>query len=400
MNSLMSQIVDEENLYAAWQRIRANQGGPGVDAMHLADFEARLPTHLTQLATALQDESYLPLGLRRVTIPKKSGGQRELAIPTVTDRVAQRAFVNVLEPLFEPIFLPCSFGYRPQRSVDDAVERVLAYRTAGLDWVLDADVRDFFSSVDHGMLRQRLQHHISDRSVLRVISLWLEAGALEATEKRPSLVQTTAERLRGALQSVIHAEDSLPDETQDWERPTRAANLLRFGGEAARLAWDYRKFLLPALTSKAVLLTTGLGVTAVAGVLATDYALSRRHPRLRGTPQGSPLSPLLSNVYLHPFDEAMSRAGLRLVRYADDFVVCCPSEARARQAQELATREMERLRLTLHPEKTRILSCRDPLEFLGHAFDDDGALPIPAPQRRPGMEIRTRWETLWKEKRV
>ena len=89
MNSLMSQIVDEENLYAAWQRIRANQGGPGVDAMHLADFEARLPTHLTQLATALQDESYLPLGLRRVTIPKKSGGQRELAIPTVTDRVAQ-----------------------------------------------------------------------------------------------------------------------------------------------------------------------------------------------------------------------------------------------------------------------------------------------------------------------
>ena len=105
-------------------------------------------------------------------------------------------------------------------------------------------------------------------------------------------------------------------------------------------------------------------------------------------------------MYLHPFDEAMSRAGLRLVRYADDFVVCCPSEARARQAQELATREMERLRLTLHPEKTRILSCRDPLEFLGHAFDDDGALPIPAPQRRPGMEIRTRWETLWKEKRV
>ncbi len=400
MNSLMSQIVDEENLYAAWQRIRANQGGPGVDAMHLADFEARLPTHLTQLATALQDESYLPLGLRRVTIPKKSGGQRELAIPTVTDRVAQRAFVNVLEPLFEPIFLPCSFGYRPQRSVDDAVERVLAYRTAGLDWVLDADVRDFFSSVDHGMLRQRLQHHISDRSVLRVISLWLEAGALEATEKRPSLVQTTAERLRGALQSVIHAEDSLPDETQDWERPARTASLLRLGGEAARLAWDYRKFLLPALTSKAVLLTTGLGVTAVAGVLATDYALSRRRPRLRGTPQGSPLSPLLSNVYLHPFDEAMSRAGLRLVRYADDFVVCCPSEARARQAQELATREMERLRLTLHPEKTRILSCRDPLEFLGHAFDDDGALPIPAPQRRPGMEIRTRWETLWKEKRV
>ncbi len=248
MNSLMSQIVDEENLYAAWQRIRANQGGPGVDAMHLADFEARLPTHLTQLATALQDESYLPLGLRRVTIPKKSGGQRELAIPTVTDRVAQRAFVNVLEPLFEPIFLPCSFGYRPQRSVDDAVERVLAYRTAGLDWVLDADVRDFFSSVDHGMLRQRLQHHISDRSVLRVISLWLEAGALEATEKRPSLVQTTAERLRGALQSVIHAEDSLPDETQDWERPARTASLLRLGGEAARLAWDYRKFLLPALT--------------------------------------------------------------------------------------------------------------------------------------------------------
>ena len=387
---LMAKITEEENLYAAWRKVRANQGGPGVDAIRLADFEEELPRHLGQLRTALQEESYLPQGLRRVTIPKKSGGERELCIPTVLDRVAQRAFVQVLEPLFEAEFLPCSFGYRPGRGVDDAVERVLAYRSAGLDWVLDADVVDFFPSVDHELLRQHLKVYISDRSVRGVISLWLEAGALEASETGPSLLHATAEKIRGALRSVATLGTSEQEEPLDWEQSSRAVSLRRFGTEAARLAWDYRRVVLPILASKAALLAGGLGTVAVAGVLATDYALSRRRPRLRGTPQGGPISPLLSNVYLHHFDEAMTQAGLRLVRYADDFVICCPSEARARQARELAGRELGRLGLSLHPEKTRILHSRDPLEFLGHAFDEDGAFPHKPPRISPVVEAKER----------
>ncbi|WP_395095184.1 reverse transcriptase domain-containing protein [Armatimonas sp.] len=235
-------------------------------------------------------------------------------------------------------------------------------------------------------LREQLRRDIPDRAVLRVISLWLEAGAMDTLEVRPSLVQVTAELVRGALHTVALSEEE--EDPLDWERSSRAASLRRFGGEAARLAWDYRRLLLPALATKAALLTGGLGVAAVAGVLATNYALSHRRQRQRGAPQGSPLSPLLSNIYLHSFDLAMTQAGLRLVRYADDFVVCYPSEARARQAQDVAARELERLRLTLHPQKTRILSCRDPLEFLGHAFDDDGALAAVARTHQPVAELR------------
>ena len=374
----MERITTEENLYEAWRRVRTNHGGPGVDSVRLADFEEDLPGQLAALSVQLQDESYVPLPLRYASLPKKDGGERALMIPTVADRVAQRAFVNALEPIFEPLFLPCSFGYRPGRGVPDAVERVLAYRASGLEWVLDADVKDFFPSVDHALLMSQLREHLTDRAVLRTIGLWLEAGAMEAPdEPRPSLLSLAAAQVRGAMQVATSGEKDTADwEADSWEKTQRSAALKRFGSEAARLAWDYRKTILPLLVSKGALAFGGVGALVVGGVVAADYALSKRGPRRTGTPQGGPISPLLSNVYLHPFDEQLTRQGLRLVRYADDFVVCCPSEARAKAAQRTANNELTRLRLTLHPQKTRILSCADPLRFLGHEFDEDGAFQI------------------------
>lgn len=381
---LLDKITTEENLYAAWRLVRANRGGPGTDAVGLDEYEAGLIRNLDGLRRRLRDESYLPLPLRRATLPKRDGGARELAIPTVADRVAQRAFVNVLEGVFEPTFLPCSFGYRPGLGVAQAVEAVLRHRAEGCGWVLDADVRDFFPSVSHALLLERLRGQLRDRAVLRTIGLWLEAGALAPIGVRPSLMAAATAQVRAAALALIGEQQAAGSEEWAEERmtddPLRRAgtDLARsWGAEAARLAWHNRATLLPLLASRGVLLGGGLGLAALGGVAAGRLLLPERGPQGCGTPQGGPISPLLSNVYLHTFDQRMMAAGLRLVRYADDFVVCCASEGRARQARDVAQAELTRLRLTLHSDKTRVLSCDDPLHFLGHAFDGDGAYPVP-----------------------
>lgn len=386
---LMKSIADESNLHNAWRKVRSNQGTAGVDAVSLDRFAENLTQNLQSLARSLREETYLPLPLRRVTVPKRSGGERELAIPTVADRVAQRAVVNVLEPIFEQVFLPCAFGYRPGRSVQDAVERVLNYRAAGLDWILDADVQDFFPSVDHGLLLEKVRRHVRDRATLRVIGLWLEAGALESDgDDSGSLLAQTATRVCSAGCHLLGdaGEEALEADFDTLPSARTSDTLRRFGTEAARLAWEYRKSLIPLLLTKGVLIGSGLGLAVVGTVVAGQLVAKRSASRPVGTAQGSPLSPLLSNIYLHDFDVQVSRAGLRLVRYADDFVICCPSQSRAQQARSVAGRELTQLRLKLHPEKTRIVSCRDPFQFLGYGFDADGAFPIeetisPAPCR-------------------
>lgn len=400
---LLDRITTEENLYAAWRLVRANRGGPGTDAVGLDEYEAGLTRNLDGLRRRLRDESYLPLPLRRATLPKRGGGVRELAIPTVADRVAQRAFVNVLEGIFEPTFLPCSFGYRPGLGVAQAVEAVLRHRAEGYGWVLDADVRDFFPSVSHALLMERLRGHLRDRAVLRTIGLWLEAGAFAPVGARPSLMEAASTQVRAAALALL-GESPLTAEQEAWAEEETVPDPLRragmdlarsWGAEAARLAWDNRTTLLPLLASRGVLLGGGLGLAALGGVAAGRLLLPERGPRGCGTPQGGPISPLLSNVYLHPLDQRMTAAGLRLVRYADDFVVCCASEGRARQARELAQGELTRLRLTLHADKTHVLSCDDHLHFLGHAFDGDGAYPdapgpnIPPAVRQTGMAARS-----------
>lgn len=397
---LLDKITTEDNLYAAWRLVRANRGGPGTDAVGLDEYEADLTHNLAGLRRRLRDESYLPLPLRRATLPKRDGGARELAIPAVADRVAQRAFVNVLEGVFEPTFLPCSFGYRPGLGVAQAVEAVLRHRAEGYGWVLDADVRDFFPSVSHALLMERLRAHLWDRAVLRTVGLWLEAGALAPVgAKPPSLMEAAGAQVRAAALALLGEptptaatgqERWLEDEGADRDVLTASDPLRRagadlartWGAEAARLVWDKRATLLPLLASRGVLLGGGLGAAALGGVVASRFLLPGRGPQGYGTPQGGPISPLLSNVYLHPFDQRMTAAGLRLVRYADDFVVCCASEGRARQARDAAGAELSRLRLALHADKTRVLSCDDPLHFLGHAFDGDGAYPVP-----PGPSI-------------
>jgi group II intron reverse transcriptase/maturase len=277
------------NLLQAWRKIKANGGGPGVDGQGLREFEANLRDNLGALQAALDSGSYRPQPVRRVWVPKSSGGARPLAILTIKDRIAQRAVYDALAPLYERNFLDCSYGFREGRSLHDAVEAVRRWRDQGRRWVVDGDIKDCFESLDHRLLLQTLARDVSDRRVLQLIERWLKAQVFND--------------------------------------------------------------------------------------------VSGRDPAA-GTFQGGVISPLLANVYLHAFDEALTRAGLALVRYADDWVILCAKKTEAEAALAAASRALERLRLAANPYKTRIVHFDQGFRFLGVFFvrgEHYYLSPIPAP---------------------
>lgn len=267
----------DEALRRAWQQLKANGGGPGVDGVDIASFEARLKEHLAVLQAELSQGSYRPQPVRRVLIPKRNEGLRPLAVWTLRDRLAQRAVLNAVEPLFEPLFLPCSHGFRPGRSVQTAAEMVGAARDEGLRWVLDADIKECFENIDPVLLMRLVRRRLKDKRLLGLIDCWLQARVLTA------------------------------------------------GGQM----------------------------------------------RAAGTAQGGVLSPLLCNVYLHEFDSTLVRQQLRLVRYADDFVVLQRRRREAEAAQAAAQEALAVLRLEFNLYKTRIVSFDQGFKFLGMFFVRD-----------------------------
>ena len=279
-HALYDRVHRSDVLWEAWERVRANRGAAGVDAMTLSAVEAYgAERMLAELQQALCTGNYHPAPVRRVHIPKPDGSSRPLGIPTVVDRVCQQAAKIVLEPIFEADFLPASFGFRPKRSATDAMEKLRVGFTQGNCFVFEADIKDFFGSIDHEELLCLVGERVSDRRVLKLLRQWLGAGVLAA------------------------------------------------------------------------------------GVLSETVA---------GTPQGGVISPLLANIYLHAFDRAWADRGVgELVRYADDFVVACRSQAEAEQAHKLASELMGGLSLALHPDKTRVVDLREGragFDFLGCHF--------------------------------
>ena len=157
-------------LHRAWRQMRASGGGPGVDGESIRAFESDLEVKLAELGQELEKGTYRPRGVRRVFVPKPKGGLRPLAIWTLRDRVAQRAVYNYLEPTFESQFLDCSHGFRPGRSVQTAVDAVLAGRDAGLRWVLDADIKDCFDEIRPDLLMRLVRQQVRDKVILRLLT--------------------------------------------------------------------------------------------------------------------------------------------------------------------------------------------------------------------------------------
>lgn len=173
--NLLPRIASKRALQAGWVRVRDNHGCAGVDKVSIKKFESSLDDNLSSLASELTRQSYHPLPLMRILVDKGKGESRALSIPTVRDRVAQAAALNVLTPIFETQFENCSFAYRKGRSVRQAILKVREYYDQGYRWVLDADIDAFFDNVPHDRLLDKVNRLIADCKVQNLIRLWVEA---------------------------------------------------------------------------------------------------------------------------------------------------------------------------------------------------------------------------------
>jgi len=262
--------VDVWALLRAFQRLKRG-ASPGVDGETVAHYEQNVWANLEDLCRRIHTGRYRPQPVRRVFIPKADGGQRPLGVPTLEDKLVQSAVAEVLSAIYEVDFLGFSYGFRPGRNPHQALDALhTALMSQCVNWILDADFRKFFDSVDHQWLLRMIAHRIADRRILRLIRLWREAGVLEEG------------------------------------------------------SWS---------------------------------------PTEEGTPQGSSVSPLLANVYLHyvldlwahQWRRRHARGRVIVVRYADDFVMGFQYASDARAMAEALRSRVGEFHLTLHEEKTRLI---------------------------------------------
>ena len=173
---LLEQILSGDNVLKAWKRVKANKGKPGVDRMSVDEFPEFARANWESIRNSLFSGTYQPLPVKRVEIPKPTGGTRPLGIPTVLDRVIQQSIYQVLLPIFDPGFSEFSYGFRPGRSAKDAVYKVREYIRQGYRVAVDMDLSKFFDRVNHDVLMHRVARKIRDKRVLRLIGKYLRAG--------------------------------------------------------------------------------------------------------------------------------------------------------------------------------------------------------------------------------
>lgn len=280
--------IPKEQVMQAYELVKANAGAAGIDRQSLTDYEKDLKGNLYKLWNRLSSGSYFPPPVKGVAIPKKSGGERLLGIPTVGDRIAQAVVKLEFEPQVEACFLPDSYGYRPNKSALDAIG-VTRQRCWRYDWVLEFDIKGLFDNIPHDLLLKAVDKHTDIPWVKLYIRRWLTA-------------------------------------------PMQLPN-----GELAE--------------------------------------------RIKGTPQGGVISPVLANLFLHyTFDKWLEKhyPNVPWCRYADDGLVHCRTEAEAQQMLKVLKERFEACGLKLHPEKTKIVYCKDgsrggqyentTFDFLGYTF--------------------------------
>ncbi len=185
--ALIHKVWEQKNLERAWKSVKANKGSAGIDNITTEQFEQNLPQNLAEIQRLLREKRYEPSPVLRVLIPKDNGKMRKLGIPTVRDRVVQQALKNVLEPIFEEIFLSQSHGYRPNTDAHAAVRKGEAYLEKGYHWVVDADIEGFFDHVDHQIMMDLVCEKIADGRVLSLIESFLKSGIMNEGVSRRAL---------------------------------------------------------------------------------------------------------------------------------------------------------------------------------------------------------------------
>jgi len=177
--SLIDKIVNEVNLYGAWERVSRNKGAAGIDKISIEKFNEKATFYLNEIKDQILSQTFTPNAVKRVYIPKGDGKTRPLGIPTVKDRVVQAAIKQAIEPIFEKEFLDMSYGFRPGRGAKDALRAVDNALKEGYTWVVDADIQGYFDNIPHDKLMKKVESKISDSKVLNLIESFLKANIME-----------------------------------------------------------------------------------------------------------------------------------------------------------------------------------------------------------------------------
>ena len=222
-------------LYDAFRAVRKNRGAAGVDRVSIEMFEANLAQNLDRLMRELKTGTFKPLPARRKYIDKGGGKKRPLGIPAVRDRVAQEVLRRLLSPLFEPLFHDQSYGFRPQRSCHDALEKVAECRKAGRRFVLDADIQGFFDNIPFEVIMTGLRNVIADGNILTLVQRFLTAGVMEDGVLYPTTVGTP----QGGVLSPLLANIAL--NFLDWELHKNKLTFVRYADDFVVLCWSKRR---------------------------------------------------------------------------------------------------------------------------------------------------------------
>ncbi len=222
---LMTIAVRSEVVSEAISRVKANGGSPGVDGMTVSELDTFWRSHGEKICGVLVSGDYVPRPVRRVTIPKPGGGERNLGVPTVVDRVVQQMLLIVLEPRFEALFSDSSYGFRPNRSAHNAVAKAKGYVASGLEWVVDIDLEQFFDRVNHDVLMSRMALRISDRRVLKLIRRFLNSGVMQSGV----VIDTEEGTPQGGPLSPLLANALLDDFDKELER--RGLHFVRYADD-------------------------------------------------------------------------------------------------------------------------------------------------------------------------
>jgi group II intron reverse transcriptase/maturase len=225
LNALLDRVLTRDNLQRALKRVRQNKGAPGIDGMTVEELPGYLKQHWPEIRALLVAGNYRPKPVKRVEIPKAEGKTRPLGIPTVVDRFIQQAIAQVVSAQWEPHFHPHSYGFRPNRSAHQAVREIQGQVRGGYRWVVDMDLEAFFDRVNHDRLIHRLQRHVPDRALLRLINAYLKAGVRIDNTTLP----TTEGVPQGGPLSPVLANVVLDE--LDWELEQRGHRFARYADD-------------------------------------------------------------------------------------------------------------------------------------------------------------------------